>query len=490
MGGEDELDIRSGGIVAVDTVTLRAAATDLRALMTGCEGVVADLERAGAILRQRNVWSAPPTSAAAEAGERASRLATDLDTMADTYEIVELRAQALVAVASGDEITAQRIRAQIGDLLASNPDLAGRVAKEAERARDRTLDSLEKQYGLESPLPGWNVLDWALPDEQWSAAMAAGVLGLVGGMTGTKLTGLGVITRDDKLQGPPVPVTVTRTSTTSGAAPTKMTDLVDRVPSGSDTRVRVERYAMPDGSRQFVVYVSGTVGGGDEKEAWDWQSNLDNQLGRQSASQAAIRAALEDAGAQPGDIVNPVGYSQGGAGVSHLVVSGPYESDVMVTIGGPVQADVGPDTLNVALRHGDDPISALSDGGFAGGSGAPGSIVVSRDVPGTVVSEVFSDGFTAPHMLSHYRDTAEMLDASGDPRMAAVYEKFEHLDTAAGVEVFEYSAERVLRDPPAPHPDGLGVPGVPRIAGVPSFPLSGASTPPSTPSSAVTAGAG
>ncbi|WP_431804851.1 hypothetical protein [Microbacterium sp. bgisy203] len=486
MGNEDELDIRSGGIVAVDTVTLRAAATDLRALMTGCEGVAADLARAGAILRQREVWSAPPTGAAAEAGERASRLATDLDTMADTYEIVELRAQALVAAASGDEISAQRIRAQIGDLLASNPELAGRVAKEAKRSWEHDVDALGRQYGLESILPGLQVLDGALPDEQWSAAMAAGLLGLVGGITGTKLTGLGVITRDDKLQGPPVPVTVTRTSTTSGTAPTKMTDLVDRVPSGSDTRVRVERYAMPDGSRQFVVYVSGTVGGDDEKEAWDWQSNLDNQFGRQSASQAAIRAALEDAGAQPGDVVNPVGYSQGGAGVSHLVVSGPYESDVMVTIGGPVQADVGPDTLNVALRHGDDPFSALSNGGFAAGSGAPGSIVVSRETPGTVFTEMFGDGFAAPHMLEKYRETAEMLDASGDPRMDAVYEKFDELDTAVGVEVFEYSAERVLPDPPAPHPDGLGVPGVPRVPGVPSFPLGTSSTP----SSASTEGAG
>lgn len=196
---------------------------------------------------------------------------------------------------------------------------------------------------------------------------------------------------------------------------------------------------MPDGSQRFAAYVAGTVDGADRREPMDWWSNFALYGRQHAASEAAVAAALADAGAEPGDSVELFGHSQGGMAASYVALSEEYDVPLLVTYGGPVQADVGEATLSVAVRHLDDPVSALAGGGYAAGVGAAGSFVATRETPGTLAS---GQGPIGPHRLDAYRETAVMLDASSDPRMRGVHDRLGELARAGSVEVFTYSAAR------------------------------------------------
>ncbi len=63
---------------------------------------------------------------------------------------------------------------------------------------------------------------------------------------------------------------------------------------------------------------------------------------------------------------------------SRLAVEGGYDVKTLVTLGSPVEADVGDGTLSVAVRHTDDPVAALQGGGYDTAVGAPGSFVAER----------------------------------------------------------------------------------------------------------------
>ncbi len=133
------------------------------------------------------------------------------------------------------------------------------------------------------------------------------------------------------------------------------------------------------------------------------------------------------------------GHSQGAMVATHVAMEGGYDAQTLVTFGSPVEGDVGDDTLSVALRHADDPVTALAAGGHPGSVGAPGSFVAERTadpLPG-----LHDIGIPAHHIES-YTQTAQLLDDSDDPRMTAVRQVFDELGAAASVEVTEYSAER------------------------------------------------
>lgn len=420
-GGQpgDDLDIRSGGVVAVDTESLRTAAQQLTGVASACGDVGATLARASRVLEHAGVWVFPPSGHASDAADHARRLSTDLRTMADLYELVEVTAQITVADAAGDDQRARDLRARAAALMAGSPLASAGLGIDVLRWRAEQAEALTEQYGVFGLL-GVNVDVLALA--------ATGVIGA---------TGLGTVPRGAALAGEAPPVQITRTGGGRTTAPTSVAQVVDRIPAG-DGRVRVERYTMPDGSKRFVAYIAGTNSGGGD-EAWDGDSNIAMYTRRDEASFAAVQAALADAGAQPGDRVGLAGYSQGGMIASFVAVSGDYDVPMVMTFGDPVQADVGDQTLSVAVRHNDDPVSALAGGGFPGGVGAEGSFVASRDAPGTVAG---GDGLLGPHDLDAYRDTAVLLDASSDPRMDAVRAQFADLAAADSVDVIVYGASR------------------------------------------------
>jgi hypothetical protein len=134
-----------------------------------------------------------------------------------------------------------------------------------------------------------------------------------------------------------------------------------------------------------------------------------------------------------------VAFSQGAMIGSHLAVEGGYDVQTLVSLGSPVEADVGAGTLSVAIRHTDDPVAGLAGGGAMDGVGAPGSFVAERVYDPATAAE---DATLPAHRLTAYAETAALVDASGDPRVAGVQAVFDDLGRAASVEVSEYAAVR------------------------------------------------
>jgi pimeloyl-ACP methyl ester carboxylesterase len=269
------------------------------------------------------------------------------------------------------------------------------------------------------------------------------------------LTGQGRIGREARLTGRGVPVALLPVAPTPTAtpAPTDLVSVAARMPGAGDSRVRVERYTMPDGTRQFAVYVAGTQSlalGGDDP--WDNLSNAQLYAGSASASYEATTAALTAAGAQPGDRVHAFGHSQGAMITAHLALEEGYDTRTLVSFGSPIEADVGAGTLSVGVRHTDDPVAALAGGGHVAPVGAAGSFVVEREADPPTGRQ---DATVPGHRMTAYAETAAMIDASSDPRVAGLRTVFADLSGAATVDVVEFAAARP-DDPPGVSPSGAG----------------------------------
>jgi len=264
----------------------------------------------------------------------------------------------------------------------------------------------------------------------------------------TGIGGFGIVARDARLAGtaPAVTLIPVAPSSVTPTAPAGLAGAAERIPRDGDARVRVEKYTLADGTKQFAVYVAGMRSaqvGGDEP--WDGQSNLELYSGQRSASYQATVEALEAAGAEPGDVVHAFGHSQGAMVVARLALEGGFDTRTLVTFGSPVDADAGPGTLSVSVRHTDDPVVALAGGGHLGAVGAEGSMVIEREAH----PRVGPDDLLAPgHDLAGYAGTAALIDASSDPRVDAVRDVFSDLRHATDVEVLEFAAERGEPDPP------------------------------------------
>ncbi|GAA3637964.1 hypothetical protein GCM10022200_21690 [Microbacterium awajiense] len=440
----DDLEIRGGGAVAVDTATLHATAARFMAVSAELDEVWRTVGTAQIALMTQRVDSGSALSATALLGrdlrgaiDEASAIAEALRAAAAVYELVELRAERDAAFQAGDVAALARIDARIGDLRGDHPDAfdAARML-EVERAvmwpSELVRQATETGFvlGEEAGVRG---------------AVIAGAVSGFGTIVFGAAAGLsrrGLVARDARLTGvgtaPATLVPVTPKSAT--AAPATLAAVVERMPGGTPSRVRVERYTMPDGSRQFLLYVSGTksvgVGGA---EAWDAQSNIELYTGSSSASYEATLAALRAAGAEPGDAVHAFGHSQGAMIASHLAVAGDYDTRTLVTFGSPVEADVGPGTVSVGIRHTDDAVAGLAGGGHMGSVGAPGSFVVERvSDPATGVHDVA----LGAHLLPAYAETAALVDASSDPRVDGIREVLAGLAEADDLAVFEFGAVR------------------------------------------------
>ena len=143
---------------------------------------------------------------------------------------------------------------------------------------------------------------------------------------------------------------------------------------------------------------------------------------------------------QPGDVVHAFGHSQGAAITGHLALEGGFDTRTLVSLGSPIEADVGPETLSVVAAPHRRP---ARDADRAAGT-------ITRSAPRAASSPTGSPIRTPAcrtcmlpaHDAAAYVETAGMLDASSDPRMDAVRELFDELGGAASVEVTEYGAER------------------------------------------------
>ena len=164
-----------------------------------------------------------------------------------------------------------------------------------------------------------------------------------------------------------------------------------------------------------------------------------------SASYDATLAALEHAGAEPGDVVHAFGHSQGAMVAAHLALEGEFDTQTLVSFGSPVEADVGDGTLSISLRHGDDPVAALAGGGHAGTVGRTGQL--HRGARRPTRAGLHDLRHARARHRSVHRDGGARWTPRTTPRMDAVREVFDELGAAASVEVTEYAAERVAAGP-------------------------------------------
>jgi hypothetical protein len=439
----DDLDIRSGGVIAVDTESLRAAAVrydrlgaelvEIERRVRSAILVLADIgPAADQVTADAEVLAGRVDAASAAAGASADRLRF----AAAVYEIVELRAACELASESADPADSARLRAEIDARLRALEDeypWAGPRARLMEAGRSLTWSSDLLAQG-----PGLLPLAAMMPGVVFGVSLGAVALAF-----GIPRIGAGTIPAQARLAPA---ATAGRVTAVAGpvavSAPTTLAQAAERIPSGSGpARVRVETYTMRDGTRQFAVYVTGTRdAGAGGREAFDMASNVELYSGTRSASYDATLAALREAGARPGDVVHAFGHSQGAMVTAHVALEGGYDTRTLVSFGSPVEADVGDGTLSVSVRHTDDPVGALEGGGHLEGVGAPGSFVAERVAdPGLGLYDLQLPA----HGIDRYAETARMLDDSADPRMVPVRTLFDELGDAASVEVVEYSAERV-----------------------------------------------
>jgi hypothetical protein len=447
----DDIDIREGGVVAVDTGSLRAAADRYAVIGARVREVAEDLgaqARAVSALGPAAAYggSVPyrlqnAAFAAASHADDLARIARDLRELADTYEIVELRARRAMAVG----VDARAAAAQAADLAAQrDPDAAHR-ADLAVRGRD-----VEVGAGVVSVANGGvgiagGVAGIAYP--QLAGAIEAALLSLpVAAQTLQALIrrlGTGTVTPGRRLSGDAAAVEVRQEGGATATAPPRgLADALSRIPDTA--RVRVETYTMPDGTARYAVYLAGTrdfsPAAGDDP--WDLTSDTRMYLGADAAADAAVVRALEEAGVPHGAQLYLFGHSQGGLLADWLAVRGGYDTRMLVTAGSPTEAEVGPGTLSVQLRHTDDLVQSLAAGGSDGRVGGAGSLVVERagdPAPG------IQDLSFAPHRLAAYVATARMPDAAPDPGTAPMRSALAELRGAASVTAVEYDARRVLR---------------------------------------------
>ncbi|GGM33957.1 hypothetical protein [Microbacterium saperdae] len=420
-----DLDIHHGGAIAVDTDALRDVGTRLAAVGVRFADARAAIARAHAVVAEQPGFASVDAGALSAAGDRAAVLGGECGDaavgtllMADAFELVELRAQAR-AMGLADTAPAAALQARIEHLTASDERIATMADWLVAGWKGGRFEGLGEQYdlgGLMAPL--------------FSGGALAGIL-----------IGLGTVRPGMTLRGVADPVTVApvRTSTPS-SAPSSLADAFRRFPTAPGAQVRIEQYVMTDGTKRYMAYIKGSqsvgIGGA---EPWDMRSNTQLYTGEKSASYQATLDALEAAGAEPGDRVDIVAHSQGGVIAAHLAMESEYDVQVQMTAGSPVEPTLDDDQLLIQLRHTDDVVSSLAAGGSPDGTGSPDSFTAEREAD---PAAGLQDLLLAPHQLDAYIETAEQVDASGDPRTAALDELWSELDGAIEITATEYHAER------------------------------------------------
>ncbi|WEO77454.1 hypothetical protein BJQ94_19225 [Cryobacterium sp. SO2] len=221
--------------------------------------------------------------------------------------------------------------------------------------------------------------------------------------------------------------------------PTGFADLADRIPTEEDgAQVRIERYGDAEHPR-WVVYIGGTVewAPAASTEPWDMTSNVAAVADQEAGSYRAVLQALHAAGVQPGDPVVPVAHSQGGLIANQLVSRGDITAVGMVTFGAPETGLALPDGLPaIAIEHEEDIVPALG-----GTSEEDQRLYVRREL--FAGRDVPLDETLPAHQLVGYRDTAGIVDASPEPRLAEFRAQLGEIVGKAPGEQSLWHAERV-----------------------------------------------
>lgn len=444
-----DLEITHGGVVAVDPDALRHVADALAGLAPNYADAASAVRRAHDSLHSVPMAVRIDASALWASADRTEKMNEECRTaaentrlMADVYEYVERKAE-LEALRIQGAVPADGLLDRVAELAASDPRV---VEMEkwlvAQWEKDRFAGLGDEGVIVELP-PG--IVEAPRIGTILMAIGSAAIAAKLGRLPpGTTLSGT----------GSPVALTTVKTTSPSGP-PASTAEALRRLPETG--QLKVEKYTMPDRTKKFVLYSTGTQLSGSQlqpvegessdvdideamgyelDEPFDLVSNVELYVRREaSASYIATVEALVAAGAQPGDEVHVYAHSQGAMNAMYLASQSAFDVSVTVTAGSPIHMPLGEDQLLVEFRHTDDVVSALAGGGSPSGSGSPDSVVVSREGTNDQL------GFT-PHLTRNYVTTAEMFDGSGDPRVQEWAEKTRVLQDAVSVESTEYLAKR------------------------------------------------
>ena len=421
------LTIDHGGAIAVDPDVLRDVAHRIDAVASRYDDARSAIMRAHRIIVDTPGFSEHVDTVGLWAsGEHVARLRSECQEtaestllMADAYEYVELRAEAEM-LAQTDPSTAQRLTRRADRLAASDERISKMADDLVAEWRGRRFEGLTG-----------NLVTPALYDHVFGTAALVGAF-----------AGFGKVLPGERLQGTADPVTVSPVKTSSPqGAPSGLAGALRRMPVAVGAQVAVEKYSFADGTTKFVAYLEGTQSvawGG--AQPWDSKSNAELYTGKRSASYQATIEALEAAGAQPGDEVDVVAHSQSAMVAAHLAMESPFDVQMQITAGSPVEPTLDDDQTIIQLRHSDDVVSGLAGGGSPEGTGSDDSItLLTEGTPQDTLGDLTVDA----HHLDTYIDTAEMADELSDQRIDAMHEFWRELDTAEVVERTEYQAERV-----------------------------------------------
>lgn len=270
--------------------------------------------------------------------------------------------------------------------------------------------------------------------------------------------GLGLLGSSALVDGP---VSVRRDAAVGAAgvrAPTSVSEVTRRIPApaAGGPQIRVERYG-PGAAPRWVVYVSGTLAptpvAGTEPldltsdvHALAEGSRLEGlrSSGADSgAADRAVRRALAEAGARPGDPVLPVGYSAGGIVAANLARDPAMNVVGAVNLGGPVSSMAFGDLPVLSIEHDDDLVPAL--GGM--GHPSPGLVTVRR---AAMAGDPSAGAEWLPaHELVRYRTTAELADRAKTPEVQAFGALIREFTGDADGVRSDWVAARVSRAPDA-----------------------------------------
>ncbi|RCS60686.1 hypothetical protein [Microbacterium sp. JB110] len=446
------IEVSSGSVIAVDPDSLRSAASGVSEASERMREIAGLAQEAAIVIGVApNVGDGRAMDVQSDAIGAAGRLdllARHLRDAADAYEFVELRfrwtmitctalpgAQVAAGARLGPQAAAERDAALDGistrwqELAETNPAALTQANRHWNAWRAHTGQAATDEWG--SAANGLLPPVWTGVSEPDMRDAMGDARGLIAAM------GVGVVPMGARLIGKGDPVRVTPVQRSEATqAPATLAEAAKRIPDGdTDARIRVETYELPEGGREHVVYLAGTKGGGPD--AWDWGSNLDLYLGRRSASYNAVEQALADAGVREGETVHELGFSQGAMVGARLAAEGDYDVKSLVSFGSPVDVAGADDLLQVSVRHTDDVVPMLADGG----NPADG-VVVEKDFD---PADGIHDIVLPAHRLDAYAETAVEIDASSDPRLDALDELFARLGTAEDVSFVEFSAQRPVK---------------------------------------------
>ncbi|MDQ1582975.1 MAG: hypothetical protein QOF36_1029 [Microbacteriaceae bacterium] len=280
------------------------------------------------------------------------------------------------------------------------------------------------------------------------------------GVRGTVRAVIGVAGHDALKE---TPVVVRRVGVTEAPAvaalaapaepPRGYADLAERIPPGGAAapQLRIEKYETPGSPPHWVVYCGGTIDTGltPAGEPWDNTSNLHGVGEVDPGSVRATLQAMKDAGIKPGDPVLAVGYSQGGIVATDVVRQGGFTNAGLVTFGSPTGQMVVPAGVpNVAVEINEDIVPVLGGEPRQADRGGLDRVVVRRSIYD--VHPPPTDEVLPAHNIRNYRETAAIMDASHEERVAGVREAIAEFASGDAASVTLWRADRVESVTPAP----------------------------------------